>query len=219
MVFATILWKDQQRSATFWVSRKKACNFWIKVICCAFTEVCRFQKFAIFAKKRAESAKFYFWMKTVLIPIKVIYCASDNAHMSPRLRFLVDLRIQPFLQKSAKTSQILSFVQKYCHFQIKVIYCASDKVHMSHRLRFLVDLKIQPFLQKSAKISQILSSVQKYCHFWIKVICSAPDKVHTNIMPRFFLNLKIKPYFCKNGWNFRWKLPNQWVYHTFLWSG
>ena len=77
------------------------------------------------------------------------------------LEFLVDLKIQPFLKKSAIISQTSSFMQTSCNFRIKVIYCASNEVHMNLCLEFLVDLKIQPFLQKSDKISQLLIFLQK----------------------------------------------------------
>ena len=109
-----------------------------------------FKNSAIFCQNQPKLAKYYHFR------FKIV-STQWNSHIAEILeekRVLYHQPIsfsqnQPFLQKSAKSSQKLIFLRRRHHFSIKVIYSASFNGKTNSLPQRGADLKNQPFFSKN----------------------------------------------------------------------
>ena len=127
--------------------------------------------------------------------MKVHYCASNGAILNSFLKILGLCKSQPFFQKSAENSQILSFWWNGYHILMKVYYCAS-KIELFPKKSGL--------LQKSsifAKISQNQSGFE-FLMKWLSFLNESPlsciEWCYIKLFPKkVWASAKIS-HFCKN---------------------
>ena len=128
--------------------------FWIQLYVIRLSQSFLFwdARFSHFCKKLSKTSRFWFfpaeteillWKSCILCLFVYIWCFSIISF----LRY----KIQPFLQKLAKNSQILIFFSWNWNFTIKVIYSAFIYIHLVFHNHFLSEMQDSAIY---AKISQ-----------------------------------------------------------------